>query len=52
MIGPFRPSPRYAPALMLDASSTGRGKHAVVVGCGRVGSAVAVRLAAAAGTWP
>ena len=33
---------------MLDAEH-GTGKHAVVVGCGRVGSAVAVRLAA--GGW-
>ena len=33
---------------MLDASE-GTGKHAVVVGCGRVGSAVSLRLAA--GGW-
>ncbi len=37
---------RYAPALMLDESQ-GTGRHAVVVGCGRVGSAVTLRLEAA-----
>jgi len=38
----FSTRPRYAPR-MLDVSQ-GIGKHAVVVGCGRVGSAVALRL--------
>src|SRR3954447_19339679 len=39
---------RYALFLMLDASP-GAGRHVVVVGCGRVGSAVALRLEA--GGW-
>jgi trk system potassium uptake protein TrkA len=42
MIGAFCARPRYAPR-MLDVAQ-GDGKHAVVVGCGRVGSAVALRL--------
>ena len=42
------PVPALRSPLMLDESQ-GTGKHAVVVGCGRVGSAVAVRLAA--GGW-
>ena len=48
MIGAFAPAPALRSRLMLDASQ-GSGKHAVVVGCGRVGSAVALRLAA--GGW-
>src|ERR1700709_622390 len=42
------PVPALRSDLMLDTSN-GSGKLALVVGCGRVGSAVAVRLAA--GGW-